>query len=69
MSQDWILLAREWHTRRKAEEWGVNPGALIHPVRLAVSGATVGPGLFELLEFLGEREVGERLGTAVDRAI
>jgi glutamyl-tRNA synthetase len=51
--------------RRRAEEWGVSAGALIHPLRLSVSGTTVGPGLFELLEVLGKEAVVRRIGKAV----
>lgn len=40
-------------------------GALVHPVRLAVSGVTVGPGLFDLLYLLGQKEVGQRLDQAI----
>jgi glutamyl-tRNA synthetase len=55
--------------RAKAEEWGVNSGALIHPVRLAVSGVTVGPGVFEMLEFLGRGEVVGRINVAAESAV
>jgi len=51
--------------RRRAESWGVPAGALIHPIRLAVSGTTMGPGLFELLETLGRTVVFGRLENAV----
>ncbi len=38
---------------------GVDPRALIHPARVALTGKTTGPGLFELTEILGrERAVG-----------
>lgn len=47
--------------RKRAEEWNVSGGALIHPLRLAVSGTTVGPGLFELLEVLGRETVVRRV--------
>ncbi|AUW92727.1 MAG: glutamate--tRNA ligase [Sulfobacillus thermosulfidooxidans] len=39
----------------------VKRAALIHPSRLAVTGRTVGPGLFELLEVLGQKETVDRL--------
>ncbi|MBM3329247.1 MAG: glutamate--tRNA ligase [Calditrichaeota bacterium] len=52
--------------RRRAEEWGVSAGALIHPLRLAVSGTTVGPGLFEMLEVLGRAAVFARLERAAE---
>jgi glutamyl-tRNA synthetase len=38
---------------------------LIHPVRAALTGKTVGPGLFEIMETLGKERVIERLNRAV----
>ncbi len=49
-----------------AEETGLAAGKLIHPTRLAVSGMSAGPGLFELLEVLGKEAVIRRLKTAVE---
>lgn len=49
----------------KAEEWGVGLGQFIHPTRLALTGKSVGPGLFELAELLGRKTCLDR----VDRAI
>ncbi|NLG86886.1 MAG: glutamate--tRNA ligase [Firmicutes bacterium] len=51
--------------RTRAEELGIKPAKLIHPTRLAVSGRTIGPGLFELVELLGREKSLER----IDRAI
>lgn len=53
--------------RTCAEENGVGAGKLIHPVRLAVSGVSSGPGLFEILEALGREEVVERIQTALEK--
>lgn len=39
-------------------------GNLVHPIRLAVSGISAGPGLFELLEVVGQQEVVRRLTVA-----
>jgi len=50
--------------RALAEEKGVGAGKLIHPVRLAVSGVSFGPGLFEMLEALGRDTVVRRLRRA-----
>ena len=47
--------------RRLAEELGLSAGKLIHPTRLAVSGVSFGPGLFEMLELLGRETVLRRL--------
>jgi len=46
--------------RKKAEEDGLKASQLIHPTRLAVSGRTGGPSLFELLETLGREVVVQR---------
>lgn len=51
----------ETEIRTLAEEKGVKPAALIHPSRVAVSGRTVGPSLFELLEVLGRERVVRRI--------
>jgi glutamyl/glutaminyl-tRNA synthetase len=37
---------------------------LIHPTRLAVSGVSFGPGLFEMLEVLGRETVLRRMQNA-----
>jgi len=47
--------------RRLAEDENVKPAAIIHPARYTVSGRTVGPSLFELLEVLGSKRVLRRL--------
>jgi glutamyl-tRNA synthetase len=58
---DWTHDAIEVAIRALAEERGVKPAALIHPTRVAVSGHTVGPSLFELLEVLGRERVLRRI--------
>ncbi len=47
-----------------AESLGIPRGPVIHTVRAAVTGRTVGPGLFELLSVLGGSRVLARLKTA-----
>jgi glutamyl-tRNA synthetase len=49
-----------------ADEKGIKRGQLIHPTRLALSGMTVGPGLFDILDILGKEKSVERLRKAVD---
>jgi glutamyl-tRNA synthetase len=46
-------------------ELGVNAGEIIHPTRLALSGRTMGPGLFEMMAVLGKRKTLQRLDQAV----
>lgn len=52
--------------RAFAEERGVVAGLLINAVRTAVSGTSVGPGLFEMLEVMGEQAVVDRIIKAQD---
>lgn len=54
----------ESELRVLSEELQVKPSKLIHPVRLAISGRAVGPGLFEMMELLGKETVLRRLRIA-----
>jgi len=47
--------------RSFAEEKGIKAGLIINAARTAVSGTSVGPGLFEMLETLGQEKVVQRL--------
>jgi len=51
--------------RDYAEELGVKAGELIHPTRLALTGRTVSPGLFEMMEIMGKDECIERIQSAI----
>jgi glutamyl-tRNA synthetase len=48
-----------------SEEINVGKGKLIHPLRLAVSGQSTGPGMFDLLFILGKDEVVKRIEAAI----
>lgn len=58
---EWNHDSIEGAIRELATELNIKPAALIHPTRLVVSGRTVGPSLFELLEVLGRERVLRRL--------
>ena len=51
--------------RALAEERGAGAGRIIHPVRLAVSGVSGGPSLFEMMEVLGREVCVRRIRKAV----
>ena len=51
--------------KTSAANLGIKFGAIVHPTRLAVTGSTVGPSLYHLLEVLGKEKVVER----IDRAL
>jgi glutamyl-tRNA synthetase len=50
-----------------AEDLNVGKGKLIHPLRLAVSGMSTGPGVFDIVVILGKEEVISRIQTALER--
>ncbi|HWQ74408.1 MAG TPA: glutamate--tRNA ligase [Syntrophomonas sp.] len=52
--------------RNRAESMGLKAADLIHPTRLALSGRTNTPGLFEIMELLGAQTCSERLTQAED---
>jgi len=47
--------------RELSKDLGCSASELIHPVRLGVSGVTIGPGLFIMIEVLGKDRVIKRL--------
>lgn len=62
--EDWNLETVESAVRKAGAEVGAEGGKVIHPVRVAVTGRTAGPGLFETLAVLGKERVVSRLRKA-----
>ncbi|MEW6523587.1 MAG: glutamate--tRNA ligase [Bacillota bacterium] len=58
------LDAIEEACRRIIAQAGISGGALIHPVRLALTGRTMGPGLFHVIWLLGKERTIQRLERA-----
>lgn len=56
----------EMALRSLADEMGVPAAKLIHPARLALSGMTFGPGLFDMMSALGRETCLARLRRAAD---
>jgi glutamyl-tRNA synthetase len=54
----------EAELRRLAESLGLKPREAFQPIRVAVTGSTVSPGLFESIELLGREETLARLEAA-----
>ncbi|HZM01704.1 MAG TPA: glutamate--tRNA ligase family protein [Candidatus Saccharimonadales bacterium] len=48
-----------------AAEFGVKAGLLVHPTRLACTGAAAGPSLYHLMEVLGKKSVLQRIDAAL----
>ncbi|MEW6547260.1 MAG: glutamate--tRNA ligase [Bacillota bacterium] len=61
----WDAAAIEHCYRSLAEERGVAAAQVIHPTRLALTGRTVGPGLFDIMALLGREETVARLDRAI----
>lgn len=64
--EPFTLESTEQAFRALCEERGISGGALFHPVRLALTGRTMGPGLFDVIVLLGRERCLDRLDRAVD---
>jgi glutamyl/glutaminyl-tRNA synthetase len=64
--QEFDLETTEKAYRDLSEELGVKTGNIIHPTRMALSGRTMGPGLFDIMVILGKEKTLERLDRAID---
>jgi glutamyl-tRNA synthetase len=58
---DWTHPTLEAKLKETAAALGVKNGEFIHPARVAVSGRSVGPGLYEMFEVLGKDRVLSRI--------
>ena len=65
-TEPWSADALKRGLERLAEDAEAGLGPFIHPARLALTGKSVGPGLFELAELLGKAVCLERLARALD---
>ena len=57
--------ATEAALRQLAEERGLKAGQLFMPIRVAVTGRTESPGLFETLRVIGDERVRGRIRQAI----
>lgn len=64
-SSDFSVAATESVYRALIERRGISGGELIHPTRLALTGRTVGPGLFDVMSLLGRERTLARLARAI----
>jgi glutamyl-tRNA synthetase len=68
MVSDWTAPAIEAELRGLAEGLDLKPAKAFQPIRAAVTGSKISPGLFESLELLGREEALSRLRRAADAA-
>lgn len=52
--------------RSITDEMGLKASEIIHPTRLAITGRTVGPGLFDIIVLLGKEKTVERMRKAAE---
>lgn len=62
---DFNLVETERVYRDLIEKLDIKSGDLFHPTRLAISGRTFGPGLFDIMELLGKKKTIERIKKAI----
>ena len=65
--EPWAPPALEEALRAEAAEQGIGAGKLIHPVRVALLGTAVSPGIFDVMAALGRDLVVARLAAATAR--
>ena len=65
----WTVEALETAVREAGAELGVEGGKVVHPIRVAITGRTFGPGLFETMEVLGKERVLRRLREAPSKPV
>jgi len=65
--EPWTTSTIEARLKETAATLGVKTGELIHPARVAVSGRSVGAGLYEMFEILGQDKTVKRLRDAAKK--
>ncbi len=65
--EPWEQAALERGLRALADELGVGAGKLIHPLRVALTGTAVSPGIFEVLWAMGRERTLRRIDRALER--
>jgi glutamyl-tRNA synthetase len=62
---EWSVPAIDGVMRQLAEEKGLKLGKLAQPLRAALTGRTVSPGIFEVMVLIGREESMARLGDQI----
>jgi glutamyl-tRNA synthetase len=65
----WDVASLEAALKETAAKLGAKTGELVHPARVASSGRSVGPGLYEMLEVLGKERTLSRFATGEAKAL
>jgi len=57
----------EKNSRGLVKEMGIEAGEIIHPLRVSLTGGTVSPSIFEVIQFIGKKRCVKRLETVVKK--
>ncbi|MFI5364612.1 MAG: glutamate--tRNA ligase [Candidatus Binatia bacterium] len=63
----WNVETIHAHFNEVTEQFGLKLGQIAQPVRVAMTGGTTSPGIFEVLDVLGQQRTLERLDRAIER--
>jgi glutamyl-tRNA synthetase len=64
-TENWSVEGLEQALRAAAEGAGIKPKQLFQPIRVAISGSTISPGIFESVAVLGRDETLRRIDSAL----
>lgn len=65
--EDWSATNLEAVLKQLGAELGCKIGELVHPARVAVSGRSIGPSLYHMLEVMGKPRVLQRIDRALEK--
>ena len=65
--EDWSVTGLEATLKKLALELGCKIGDLVHPARVAVSGRSIGPSLYHMLEVMGKPRVLQRIDRVLQK--
>ncbi|MEJ7894139.1 MAG: glutamate--tRNA ligase [Solirubrobacteraceae bacterium] len=64
-AQDWSVPGLETALRGAADHAGIKPKQMFQPLRVAIAGSTISPGIFESVTVLGREETLRRIDNAL----
>ncbi|MEO0279020.1 MAG: glutamate--tRNA ligase [candidate division WOR-3 bacterium] len=62
---EWLPTKLEATLKELAAKRGIKPATIVHPLRLALTGRTIGPSLYDSMAVLGKEEVLRRIDVAL----
>ncbi|MBV8376892.1 MAG: glutamate--tRNA ligase [Verrucomicrobia bacterium] len=65
--EDWSAISLEAALKQLGAEIGCKTGELVHPARVAVSGRSIGPSLYHMLEIMGKPRILQRMDRALQK--